>query len=918
MPHSSVIFLSANWNKVHCRFMTRKVRIILLTAGLLLLVQAIVLPAMAQRTISGTVRYAKGGETVAGANVIFQSPDGKTVYGFDITGADGKFLFECNSSADSVRIMVTGFNLKSTFRTVPLPTEELDFHVEFEATTLQEVVVRAEPVRRRSDTLSYIVSAYADSLVDRSIGDVLKKMPGIDVSASGQIRYNNRPINKFYIEGLDLMGGRYGVVVNNVRAKDVARVEVMENHQPIRAMEGLEYSPDAAINLRLKSLAKGSLISTIQLGAGYKPWLWNGELALMYFTGKWQTMTTYKTNNAGQDVTSELESFYDRLEEEYSSLSVHKPATPDTDLERYMDNETHAVSVSNIFKLSEDSDHTLNLNVMYLRDRQRFNSSSLTTYYLPEESPLEIDEVTSATEITDETEIKVKYNRNDKNVYLSEQLSFGARWDNNFGRVINGTETVNQRFGMRQLRSQNDLRFTKVLNGDIRLNFTSRIYASELPSNLRVSPVLYPGIFGYDAQKALQEMSSRKLSTNNNVFVIKTFPKAGIDLHAAMGFSADMQEMTSSLYEPVPSSADGKTVPDSLRNDTDCRRFDVRANLGMTYRLRDFRISAGISPVFSNVSSVDHIPGHDRHRDKVFLNPHIGLDWKMTPNLSFLASGSLTGNIGTASNIYSGYIMTDYRLIGNRDGRIFEGSHQNYSAELRYADALLSLFGSVKAYYRRNDSNLMYGTEYSGSLSRVQTYDIENTSQGWGIEGRIEKRFNAISTTIGIPAGYRRNLMDVLRQGTIMNTAIWSFPVGLEVSSRLATNAFLEYKAKYVRSGSKILGDGGNEGMQALKAINALHQRLSFNFVFFKRLTFNVCGDHYFNDTISSGSRNMFFLDASLKLKAKKFEYILEGRNLLNNSFYNQRMWSDITNFQYNYHLRPVSVLFKIRFSLGA
>ncbi len=151
-----------------------------------------------------------------------------------------------------------------------------------------------------------------------------------------------------------------------------------------------------------------------------------------------------------------------------------------------------------------------------------------------------------------------------------------------------------------------------------------------------------------------------------------------------------------------------------------------------------------------------------------------------------------------------------------------------------------------------------------------------------------------------------------------MNTATWSLPVGLEVSSRLATNAYLDYKAKYVRSGSKILGDGGNEGMQALKAINALHQRLGFNFLLFKQLSFNINGDHYLNDAISSGSRNMFFLDASLKLKAKKFEYILEGRNLLNNDFYNQRIWSDITNYQYNYHLRPVSVLFKIRFSLGA
>lgn len=913
MLRTLAISLNENWNK---DFMERKTTVILLITGLLLLSQAIVWSAAAQTTISGTVRYAQSGETVAGASVIFQTPDGKTGYGFDVTDANGRFSFKYNIPADSVRIMVTGFNLKKMFRIVPLPTGILDFQVEFEEIILKEVMVRGEPVRRRSDTLSYIVNAYADSLVDRSIGDVMKKMPGIEVSASGQIRFNNRPINKFYIEGLDLMGGRYGVAVNNVRAKDIARVEVMENHQPIRAMEGLEYSPDAAINLRLKNRANGSFISTIQIGAGYKPWLWNGELAMMYFTGKWQTMTTYKTNNAGQDVTSELESFYDRLEKEYSALSVHKPTTPDTDRERYMNNETHAVSISNILKLSKDSDHTLNLNVMYLHDRQRYNSRSLTTYYFLGESQLEIDESTSTIETTDEAEFKVKYNRNDKKVYLSEQFSFGAKWDDNLGSVINGTETVNQRFGMKQLRSQNDLRFIKVLNGDIRLNFTSRIYASEMPSNLRVNPVLYPEILGYEAQEALQEVSNRRLSTENSVFIIKSFPKAGIDLHTSLGVSAELQEMTSSLYEPVTVSNDTKTVSDSLRNDTDYHRVDVRVRLGMTYHIRNFTVSAGISPLYSHLFSADHILGKDRQRNKVFFNPHLALNWKITPNMSLLASGSLTGNIGAASSIYSGYIMTDYRQIGSRDGKIAKRLYQNYNAELRYADALLSLFGSVKVDYWQNNSNLMFGTEYFGSLSRVQTYDIENTSQGWGIEGKIEKRFNTISTTVGVPVGYSRNLMDLLRQGNIMNTATWSIPVGLEVSSRLAANAFLEFKAKYVRSGSKILG-GGNEGIESLKAINARHQSIGFNFICFKHLTLNVCGEHYFNDAISSGSRNMFFLDASLKLKTKKFEYIIEGRNLLNNDFYNQRTWSDITNFQYNYHLRPVSVMCKIRFSIG-
>ena len=203
-------------------------------------------------------------------------------------------------------------------------------------------------------------------------------------------------------------------------------------------------------------------------------------------------------------------------------------------------------------------------------------------------------------------------------------LASNSKWDDNFGRA---------------------------LNGDIRLNFTSRINLAELPSNLRVTPVLYPEIFGYDAQEALQEMSNRKFRTDNNVLIIKTFPKVGIDLHASMGFTADLQKMTSGLYGHTPASTDCRTPPDSLSNDTDYRRFEARANLGMTYRHRDFSISTGISPIYSNIIASDHISGDNKHRDRVFFNPHIGLDWKITPNLSFLASGNIIGNLGAASGI---------------------------------------------------------------------------------------------------------------------------------------------------------------------------------------------------------------------------------------------------------------------------
>ena len=677
------------------------------------------LPLQAQRdtvqqslvhaVVTGRVTDSDTGEPVPGANVMLQTADGRALYGFTTTDSDGRYRFEYSLRADSVRVMITGFNLRKAWRNVPLAASvTADFQAEYERLQLNEVSVTAEPIRRRGDTLSYLVDSYIDTLTDRAIGDVLRKMPGIDVSESGQIRHNNRPINKFYIEGLDLMGGRYGVAVNNVRARDISRVEVLENHQPIKALKDVEFSPDAAINLRLKDGAKGSLIATLSLGGGYKPWMWNGELALMLFTGNYQMMTTVKSNNSGDDVTTELTSFYDAFAKEYSQLGIHTPATPDTDRERYMDNLTHAVSINNIVRLgdSTDNDNTLNINAIYLHDRQQYNSSSLTTYYLPDGQP------------------------NNEKIYLNEQIAFGAEWNRNSGSVLSDGTPVEQAMTVTpQLRLQNDLRFVKVLDNNIRLSFNSRIFASSLPSTLRITPLLYPEIFGYDqnAHDAVQLMDSRKINTVNTVFLRKEF-HGGFGINFAAGADADFQGMTSSL---TPSGTD--TAPDSLSNDMDYRSLAARASIGLSYRYRSFHIGAGAALSYNDIFIRDNIRNSSRSLGKFFVNPNISMDVEITPNLKFLASGAVINTLGAPSSIYSGYIMTDYRVIGSRDGDIARGLYQRYNAELRYADALLSLFGSVQASYTRSRSNLMYGTEYIGSLSRIQTYSIDNVSQGWSI-----------------------------------------------------------------------------------------------------------------------------------------------------------------------------------------
>ena len=57
-------------------------------------------------------------------------------------------------------------------------------------------------------------------------------MPGIEVADNGAIRYKGRPINKFNIEGQDLLGNQYNQATRNMPADAVATVQVMEDDSP--------------------------------------------------------------------------------------------------------------------------------------------------------------------------------------------------------------------------------------------------------------------------------------------------------------------------------------------------------------------------------------------------------------------------------------------------------------------------------------------------------------------------------------------------------------------------------------------------------------------------------------------------------------------------------------------------------------
>ena len=196
--------------------------------------------AFAQTTISGEVLNEKK-QPVFNASVMLLRVTDSLPMAYAFTDEKGHYQLVTQSEEAKLLIAVYGFNLKRQFKEVENKTQTVDFTVVEEALQLKEVSVKSEKIWGGNDTVNYVVDAFRDT-TDIVIADVLKKMPGIEVKDDGKVEYKGKPISKFYIENMDMLQGRYNLATTSIAASDVASVQVMENHQEVRALQNIQFS----------------------------------------------------------------------------------------------------------------------------------------------------------------------------------------------------------------------------------------------------------------------------------------------------------------------------------------------------------------------------------------------------------------------------------------------------------------------------------------------------------------------------------------------------------------------------------------------------------------------------------------------------------------------------------------------------
>ena len=838
---------------------------------------------VAEVNVSGKVVDKGNDVPLTGASVIVKGADGK-IKKFTSSKTNGNFEMSV-PSVDGCRMEVSmmGFSKQS----IPLDSVSLPLTVYLEqgTTLLKEVTVKADRIREQGDTITYSVGSFAQAQ-DRSIGDVLKRMPGINVESTGKIQYQGEDINKFYIEGSDLLGGKYGIATNGISHEDVGTVEVMENHQPMQVLSGISFSDKAAINLKLKNKAKATWSFHGDAGGGYS-WhpdgaIWDGELFAMAVMPNFQNITTFKTNNIGEDLSAQATDFLaSRRGTDLSRyVGVSLPGVPNLSRKRTLFNRSALVSTNSLWKSGRGE---FKAQIDYSFNRVTAEASNITTYFLNDGNRV-VTENRNGVDRSHSLSGKLIYELNQKTAFINNTLKTNIDWDD-VRLGVTGSLPNDQTASLPDYYVGNDFKLIKRFNGKHLVTFISKNEWESLPQTLSVS-----------MNEAFMRQHVKDHAFYTNESAAYAFSVKGMTISLEGGVKGYFRSLNTELPD-MPEEIPGETT-----NVLNTNYFTVYATPKFEYWVKrvNFSLSAPVS--FSHYTFDKALA----NRDEVYFSPSLSINWKPNNRFSMGIRGGSGRSPMDLNLIHPGYIMTDYRSFRSGVDDFYSSTSQNVSANLSYKHTRHGLFANAYAMQSWSHNPYTLAQQLYGDYVVYSYTSAKSDGRMLIASGNIGKTLDFMRGSANINGSFSRNESHLISENSSVNSVGTSWSVGAKING--SPLRWLSFDYRFEWASSRMSMNGINASW-----LGNMENELLLNIMPHKKWEWRISGEHYRNELTSDQFKNVFLLDTKLIYKlTKRLELSATLSNIFNQRTYNYTTYNQLTSFESQRWLRGRELLISI------
>ena len=860
----------------------------------------------AQSHLTGKV-LDENDQVLSGATVMVSKDSTGTILAYSISSGSGEFKVQLDSELDSLFLKVSYISYTTWQQHIQNKDQQLDIQLSPSSEELKEVLVKSKEIEQRGDTLNYSVSAFSDQK-DRVIADVLKKMPGIEVMPGGQIKYQGEPIEKYYIEGLDLLEGRYNLANNNIAAKDVSQVQILENHQPIKMLDSLEFSERASLNIKLKK--EVTVSGNAELGSGFSPLLWKAKITPMLFTKKNQAIVTYQANNTGSDVSREIRDFSieDFGREEYNTsktdwLSVRQLAEPHFSQERWLDNNVHLGSANYLIRLKKDVD--LKTNISYLNDAQQQIGNTQTRFFTPTDT-IDLTENTINDLFLSTLQSKFILERNTNDNYIKNELEINGFWDSQRGAINTGNGQLQQQLSNPFSVIRNKLRFLHPVGNQV-ITFRSNTGYTEANQSLNVTPGQFELLFndGEAYQEMQQTVETNTFFSDNTAGFTKRIQ--GVTVSPELGVSVKNQSLGSQIT--IIDTDRTETLGGDFQNNLDFLSTHFYATSKFVYKKGDWNVRLTTPINLRSFDIQDTSLQENQNLSRVTFEPNLYVRNKISAFWETSISANLSNDFGDMQQLYFGFIFNNYRNLQRYNSPLPENFSQNYFWRLRFRNPLKSIFANLSYSFNQTKRNLLYSNQIGLNAATIfEAIEQDNFSNSHRIKVKTSKYFRELKTTLSLGSNFAISNREQILNGNLADVENQNlgFDLGLEseVTDWLSTSYSGNYSVLQTRFEARNFDE-----------IQTQQHQLDLFFYLADNQYFSVNSEYYYNN-ISEDNQNNYFLNFNYQYTFEELGIDLNAswNNVLNTDEFVRVSNTDFSYVQSTYRLRPSQFLLSIKF----
>ena len=822
--------------------------------------------------IKGKVKGKDG--YLAGVNVVATDAAGKTV-AYCITDRTGSFTLTIPEGRDAQNVSFShiGYSKKT------MPTGKIGPVITMQESMakLKEVKVRGRRIRRSGDTLTYNVSSFAMPQ-DRSIADVIAKMPGLEVKDNGQIMYQGEQINKFYIEGLDLMGSKYGVASKNISAAKVKSVQVYENHQAVKSLRGVSFSEKAALNIVLKEDAKAVWNANAELGAGAgDDFLYDCRLMGMRFTKSFQTLMMYKNNNTGGNISGEVQDLISTrggvATNESGILSMMGGGTSGLPRQRQTFNDSHLAAGNWLWKTGKDSQLRIQGNV--LADKTDIRSMHSTSYLTLDGIPT-VTEEQQTKNTRSEWKGEANYEYNGEKFFVRNNIRGYIDFNKSLGTVVcNGAEK----------HMEVTPRKRSVVE-DIKISHTTD----------------KKNVYEIGGAVAYHYFPGQLLTVNGST------ERLNLELLQAVGKLNYRMKMGNHYFSNEIGaeyrSQSFDVAMDEERQKATYSLAQAYWRIATSFVFGEHRIDGGVK---TSLARQEYRSSSSEH---VLLTPSltwickIGILSKLSANISSTTMPMM------GMQIYDTPIFTSYRTRRVNRGETATTRNIMASMAYEYTNAANGLFFYIRPSYSNRYGNYLYETSLEDNVYTMSATDKRSTVETFSVMANVNKTVMWAGLSLGAEASFHVTSLPLLISGDIHDARMKGVTGSLTYSMRPASFISLEGKSSISFSKQE------NRTKPALSSgsTSSFDHSLS---LFLSPAKGWLAGIQ--NTLLHSSEKDFgvnYFCDITLSYKTKRWEMVLKAANIIGTSEYERRFIGSTIETYSMTRLRPREVVAKFSFDI--